>query len=37
MRSTRRDEILAHAAKLFSERGIAATTVRDIADEVGIL
>jgi AcrR family transcriptional regulator len=37
VRSTRRDEILAHAAKLFSERGIAATTVRDIADEVGIL
>ncbi|MCJ0907388.1 TetR/AcrR family transcriptional regulator [Rhodococcus sp. ARC_M6] len=37
MRSTRREEILAHAAKLFSERGISATTVRDIADEVGIL
>lgn len=37
MRSTRREEILTHAAKLFSERGIAATTVRDIADEVGIL
>lgn len=37
MGSTRREEILFHAAKLFSERGVAGTTVRDIADEVGIL
>lgn len=37
MASTRREEILFHAAKLFSERGVAGTTVRDIADEVGIL
>ncbi|MDH6278881.1 TetR/AcrR family transcriptional regulator [Prescottella agglutinans] len=37
MASTRREEILFHAAKLFSEKGVAGTTVRDIADEVGIL
>ncbi|WP_305092569.1 TetR/AcrR family transcriptional regulator [Prescottella sp. R16] len=37
MASTRREEILFHAAKLFSERGVAGTTVRDIADAVGIL
>ena len=37
MASTRRGDILFHAAKLFSERGVAGTTVRDIADEVGIL
>lgn len=37
MVSTRREEILFHAAKLFSEKGVAGTTVRDIADEVGIL
>lgn len=34
---TRRETILRQAAKLFSERGVAGTTVRDIADEVGIL
>ncbi|WP_024795540.1 TetR/AcrR family transcriptional regulator [Tomitella biformata] len=34
---SRRDEILLHAARLFSEKGVAATTVRDIAEEVGIL
>jgi len=34
---TRRDEILAVAAKVFASRGIAASTVRDIADEAGIL
>lgn len=37
MSSTRREDILFHAAKLFSERTVAGTTVRDIADEVGIL
>lgn len=37
MSSTRKREILTHSAKLFSERGIAGTTVRDIADAVGIL
>ncbi|MBF6347883.1 TetR/AcrR family transcriptional regulator [Nocardia flavorosea] len=37
MSSTRKEAILFHAAKLFSERGVARTTVRDIADEVGIL
>ncbi|NKY54342.1 TetR/AcrR family transcriptional regulator [Nocardia vermiculata] len=37
MASTRRQDILFHAAKLFSERGVAGTTVRDIADDVGIL
>ncbi|TQF69399.1 TetR/AcrR family transcriptional regulator [Rhodococcus spelaei] len=37
MTSGRREEILFHAAKLFGARGVAATTVRDIADEVGIL
>lgn len=37
MASTRRKDILFHAAKLFSERGVAGTTVRDIADDVGIL
>ena len=34
---TRRDEILAVAAKVFASRGVAASTVRDIADEAGIL
>jgi AcrR family transcriptional regulator len=34
---TRRDEILAIAAELFAEKGIAATTVRDIAARAGIL
>jgi TetR/AcrR family transcriptional regulator, cholesterol catabolism regulator len=33
----RRDELLAIAAKLFAERGLRATTVRDIADAAGIL
>lgn len=37
MSPTRKEAILFHAAKLFSERGVARTTVRDIADEVGIL
>ncbi|MEV5647304.1 TetR/AcrR family transcriptional regulator [Nocardia sp. NPDC052254] len=37
MASTRRQDILFHAAKLFSRRGVAGTTVRDIADDVGIL
>ncbi|WP_137726449.1 TetR/AcrR family transcriptional regulator [Prescottella subtropica] len=37
MATTRRDDILRHAARLFSERGVAGTTVRDIADAVGIL
>ncbi|WP_370465895.1 MULTISPECIES: TetR/AcrR family transcriptional regulator [Nocardia] len=34
---TRRDELLALAADLFAERGLRATTVRDIADSAGIL
>src|SRR5690349_3811929 len=34
---TRRDELLALAARLFAERGFRATTVRDIADAAGIL
>ena len=33
----RRDAILAKAAALFASRGVAATTIRQIADEVGIL
>ena len=33
----RRDRITAAAARLFAERGIAATTVRMIGDEVGVL
>lgn len=33
----RRERILASAAALFANRGVAATTVREIADEVGIL
>ncbi len=33
----RRQAILARAAELFATRGVAATTVRQIADEVGIL
>lgn len=33
----RRDRILAHAAVLFASKGVAGTTVREIADEVGIL
>ncbi|MBS1699492.1 MAG: TetR/AcrR family transcriptional regulator [Actinobacteria bacterium] len=35
--SERRDEILAIAARLISRRGYSATTVRDIAEEAGIL
>lgn len=35
--SDRRNQILAIAAKLFAARGYSATTVRDIADEAGIL
>jgi AcrR family transcriptional regulator len=35
--TTRRGEILAEAAALFARHGIARTTVREIADAVGIL
>jgi len=35
--SGRRAELLALACKLFAERGFRATTVRDIAEEAGIL
>lgn len=35
--SRRRDEILAVAAAVFARKGIAGATVRDIADEAGIL
>src|SRR6476660_1216828 len=34
---TRRDELLKLAAAMFAERGLRATTVRDIADSAGIL
>ena len=34
---TRRDELLQIAARLFAERGVKNTTVRDIADAAGIL
>jgi AcrR family transcriptional regulator len=34
---TRRDELLELAATMFAERGLRATTVRDIADSAGIL
>lgn len=34
---TRRDELLALAAEMMAERGLRATTVRDIADAAGIL
>lgn len=34
---TRRDELLGLAAAMFAERGLRATTVRDIADSAGIL
>ena len=37
MGTTRRDELLAIAARLFAERGFKNTTVRDIADAAGIL
>jgi len=33
----RHDQILAVAAGLFARKGVAAATVREIADEVGIL
>ena len=33
----RRDDILAVAARLFAAQGVAATSVREIADQVGIL
>ncbi|MFE4500464.1 TetR/AcrR family transcriptional regulator [Rhodococcus sp. NPDC056743] len=36
-KSGRRDELLAIAAGLFADRGVRATTVRDIADAAGIL
>jgi len=36
-RADRHDQILAVAAGLFARKGVAATTVREIADEVGIL
>lgn len=36
-RSERRSELLGIAAGLFAERGMKATTVRDIADSAGIL
>ncbi|GAB93232.1 TetR/AcrR family transcriptional regulator [Gordonia rhizosphera] len=35
--STRRDELLATAGKMFAEQGLRSTTVRDIADAAGIL
>src|ERR1043165_5167579 len=35
--ATRRDELLELAATMFAERGLRATTVRDIADSAGIL
>jgi AcrR family transcriptional regulator len=35
--AVRRDELLRIAADLFADRGYVATTVRDIADEAGIL
>ena len=35
--SERRDQIMAIAAHLIARRGYSATTVRDIADEAGIL
>ena len=35
--STRREDILEGAAELFARNGIAATTVRDIGDAVGML
>ena len=36
-KTNRRDELLAIAGELFAERGLRATTVRDIADAAGIL
>ena len=37
MSATRREELLELAATMFAERGLRATTVRDIADAAGIL
>ncbi|AZZ81019.1 TetR family transcriptional regulator [Gordonia alkanivorans] len=36
-RSSRRDELLATAGRMFAENGLRSTTVRDIADAAGIL
>ena len=36
-RSSRRDELLATAGRMFAEQGLRSTTVRDIADAAGIL
>lgn len=36
-RSSRRDEVLEAAASLFATKGYAATSIRDIASEVGML
>ncbi|MEO5899125.1 MAG: helix-turn-helix domain-containing protein, partial [Ilumatobacteraceae bacterium] len=36
-RSARRDELLRIASRVFATKGIAAATVRDIAQEAGIL
>ncbi|GAA1460306.1 TetR family transcriptional regulator KstR2 [Williamsia maris] len=36
-RSTRRDELLGLAGRMFAEQGLRTTTVRDIADSAGIL
>jgi AcrR family transcriptional regulator len=36
-RGSRRDVILDKAARLFATKGVAATTVREIADSVGVL
>ena len=35
--ATRREELLDLAATMFAQRGLRATTVRDIADAAGIL
>jgi len=35
--SNRREKILVRAAEMFASKGIAGTTVREIADEVGIM
>ncbi len=35
--ASRRDELLELAARMFADRGLRATTVRDIADSAGIL
>lgn len=37
VRNNRRSEILQKAAQLFATKGVAATTVREIADSVGLL